>query len=238
MDFAELLGDALDYTRTGTLNNTNRWMRMILAVICLGLPFNGYILRVYRGATPAPEVDGWGTLFVDGLKMLAVGLVYIIPVMISALFLFIFMLLAMLSGTADEPGAAAVILESLFMALLYILEIIVAIFLPVAYIRFARTGVFLEAFNFSALKATIGRIGWLNYIIAVVLVGLVISVPLCVMIFAFFFVFLAAVWITGSNLIVMIGLIALLVIVLLPVIPLIGVFHARYLTRVYEMAGE
>jgi len=50
MDFAEILGDAFTYTREGVWGNMNRWLKLILAIICLGLPFNGYIMRVYRGA--------------------------------------------------------------------------------------------------------------------------------------------------------------------------------------------
>ena len=46
MDFAELLRDAWGYTDAGILKNTGRWMKLILAVICLGIPFNGYVLRV------------------------------------------------------------------------------------------------------------------------------------------------------------------------------------------------
>lgn len=237
MDFAEMLGDAYTYTNEGVLKNTNRWMMMILAVLCLGLPFNGYILRVYRGAKPAPDVEGWDTLFVDGLKLIAVGLVYFIPLMIIMLLIFGVMLLATAGSTADETIMAAWGLNMLFMLVFYIIEIIVAILLPVAYIRFARTGIFAEAFNFSAIIQTIGKIGWLNYIIAIILVALVIGVPLCILLFGFFLVFLAGIWLFSKNLIVMIGLIGVLVILLLLIIPIIGVFHARYLTRVYDSAG-
>jgi hypothetical protein len=54
MDFAELLSDSWAYTRDDILKNTTRWLQLILAVLCLGLPFNGYILaglpRNYTGA--------------------------------------------------------------------------------------------------------------------------------------------------------------------------------------------
>ena len=50
MDFGNMLGDAFTYTKEGVLGNMNRWLKLILAILCLGLPFNGYILRVYRGA--------------------------------------------------------------------------------------------------------------------------------------------------------------------------------------------
>ena len=50
MDFGEMLGDAFTYTKEGVFLNMKRWLNLILAIICLGLPFNGYIMRVYRGA--------------------------------------------------------------------------------------------------------------------------------------------------------------------------------------------
>jgi Protein of unknown function (DUF4013) len=236
MDYAEILGDAYAFTKEGVLGNTNRWMKLILAVLCLGFPFNGYTMRIYRGKKPAPEVDAWGELFIDGLKMLAVGLVYIIPLMITGIIIFLAMILAIAGSSGDEPGMAASALSSLFMIVFDIVEIIVAVFLPVAYIRLARTGVFSEAFNFSAMKETIGKIGWINYVVAVVLVGLVIGVPVCILIFAFIFIFLAAVLLFANNPVVIIGLLAVMVIILLVVLPLIGVFHARYLTRVYDSA--
>ena len=49
MDFGNMLGDAFTYTKEGVLGNMNRWLKLILAILCLGLPFNGYIMRVYRG---------------------------------------------------------------------------------------------------------------------------------------------------------------------------------------------
>ena len=60
--------------------------------------------------------------------------------------------------------------------------------MPIASIRFARTGSFAEAFNFSGIFETIGRIGWLNYIVAIILVGLVVGIPIMVLIFGFIIV--------------------------------------------------
>ena len=43
-------------------------------------------------------------------------------------------------------------------------------------IRFARTGSMGEAFNFSAILATIGRIGWLSYIFALIIMIIIIGI--------------------------------------------------------------
>jgi hypothetical protein len=241
MDFQEILSDAFLYTREGVLENSNRWLKLIIALICLGLPFNGYVMRVYRGANPAPEVDEWGTLFMDGLKLFAVGLVYALPIIIIWLFIFGTMLLSGFSDDMSGAGIAAAGMNMLLMMVLYLYEIVIAVLMPIASIRFARTNTFSEAFNFSAIFGTIGRIGWLNYIIAIILVGLVVGIPMMVLIFGFIIV---AIIIGGASmlvlkeagLLILFGVIALMLLLILIVAPLFGIFQARCMTRVYDSA--
>jgi len=242
MDFENMLGDAFTFTKEGVLGNTDRWLKLILAIICLGLPFNGYIMRVYRGATPAPEVDQWGTLFIDGLKLLAVGIVYALPILIIWMFIFGTMLFAGFSDTPAETAIAATGMNLLLMMLMYVVEIAVAFILPVASIRFARTGTFAEAFNFSAIFETIGKIGWLNYIIALVLVSLVVGIPVFLLIFGLIFGFIiiggvSLFMLKEAGVFVFLGLLLLMVLLILVLAPLFGVFQARYMTRVYDSAA-
>ena len=238
MDFAELLSDSWGYTRDGVINNTTRWMKLIFAVLCLGLPFNGYILRVYRGITPAPEIDDWGTLFLDGLKVFAIAFVYIIPLILVMLLLFCIMLIASPGGNISNPSMHSGPFESLFTLFIYFMQFVVAAILPVACIRFARTGDFFEAFNFNALFATIGKIGWINYIVAVVFIGIIVSIPLTIVIFALMFVLIFALILFNNNPFMLLLIIAILAILFLIIIPLISIFEARYMTRVYETSGE
>ena len=99
MNFGTMLDDALAYTKEGVFNNRDRWVKLILAILCLGLPMNGYVMRIYRGEHPAPEVENWGTLFIDGLKLVVVGLIYAIPVFIIMAITYGSILLAALSGS-------------------------------------------------------------------------------------------------------------------------------------------
>jgi hypothetical protein len=237
MDFAEILGDAFAYTREGVFGNTNRWLKLILAIICLGLPFNGYIMRVYRGAQPAPDVDQWGTLFVDGLKLLVVGIVYAIPLLILWVFIYGNLFLAIFSGSIDETAMAAFAPNLLLMLLFYLVEIAVAVILPVAYIRFARTGTFSDAFNFSAIIETIGKIGWLNYIVALVLVSLVIGIPVFILVFGIILVAGATLLLLNAGFAGLLFFIGLGILLILVLSPLFGVFQARYMTRVYDSAA-
>lgn len=237
MDFAEIFGDAFTYTRGGVWGNMNRWLKLILAVLCLGLPFNGYIMRVYRGATPAPDVDRWGTLFVDGLKLLVVGIVYAIPLLILWVLIYGTLFLTLFFGRMDTNAMAAFSPNFILMLLFYIVEIAIVVVMPVASIRLARTGIFAEAFNFSAIADTIGKIGWLNYIVALVLVSLVISIPVFILIFGFILVAGATVLLLEAGFAGLLFFIGLGILLLLVLSPLFGVFQARSMTRVYDSAA-
>lgn len=209
-------------------------MKLILATICLGIPMNGYVMRIYRGAATAPEVDGWGTLFVDGLKLIIVGIIYAIPMMIVWAFLYGSMFSAILQGNTAalenwSPNLGLTIL-------LYAIEIIVGIIMPVAAIRFARTGSFSEAFNFGAILDTIKKIGWVNYIIALILITLVIGIPICIIIFALILIGGISMFMLGGSNIALLGFIAAALLIILVLAPLFGVFQARYMTRVYDSA--
>ena len=85
-------------------------------------------------------------------------------------------------------------------------------------IRFARTGSMGEAFNFPEIKETIGKIGWMPYILAFIvmfIVQLVISILLSVI-----------------TMIPVLGVLLELVF-----IAPVTIFQARYFAKVYESAG-
>jgi hypothetical protein len=100
-------------------------------------------------------------------------------------------------------------------------------------IRFARTDSFGEAFNISAIMAHIGSIGWLDYIIALIIMWIVLVVAVMIFIIAMGIVsFILA-------LIPLVGwLLALILIAVVAVLigPFVGVFEARYLTLIYDSA--
>jgi hypothetical protein len=237
MDFTEMLGDAFAYTKEGVFGNRNRWLKLILARLCLGLPFNGYIMRVYRGAKPAPEVDQWGTLFVDGLKLFVVGIVYAIPLIILWAFIYASFFLGIISGTMKGSALDTWKPNFVLMIVFYILELAIAVVMPIASIRFARTGIFAEAFNFSGILGTIGKIGWISYIVALVLVSIVVSIPILVLIFAFIIIGGVSLFmLKEAGILLFFALLALMVLLILILAPLFGVFQARYMTRVYDSA--
>lgn len=235
MEYGNLLDDALHYTKDGIFSNVDRWIKLIVAIICLGIPMNGYVMRIYRGTDAAPEVDRWGTLFVDGIKLIIVGLIYAIPVMILWVFIYGDMMLSLMQGDTAMMQYWSPNLGLLLV--MYIIEIIIGIIMPVAAIRFARMGSFSEAFNFSAILATIKRIGWINYIIALILIALVIGIPVFIIVFAFVLLGGMSMVMLGGSIVALFGFIGAAFIILLVLMPLFGVFQARYITKVYESAG-
>ena len=182
MDYGNMISDAFEYTREALVG---RWMRWVLLTIVSIIPIVnfiifGYMMEIYRGTKPAPELENWGTLFVDGLKLFIVMLIYMIPVIvIIAIFGGIGFLGMIASGDASgnsavAAGAIASLMGGIFLAL--IVGLIISIIAVIGAVRFTRTGSFGEAFNFSAILETIGRIGWVDYIIALVILFIVAAV--------------------------------------------------------------
>jgi len=134
---------------------------------------------------------------------------------------------AAISGWAPNPG---------LVLLMYLVEIAVGLILPVASIRFARTNSFSEAFNVVAILEYIGKIGWITYIIAFILVALIIGIPICILVLGFVLLGGIILFIFRISNIAILGFIFALVLIVLTLAPLFAVFQARYMTRVYDSA--
>ena len=83
----------------------------------------------------------------------------------------------------------------------------------------ARKDRFGEAFNFSGIFETIGRIGWGGYILALIVLAVV------VMVFAFILALIMGIPYIGW-------------LIYLILLPLLSIFQARYLAMVYDEGGE
>ncbi len=230
MEYGKFLEDASGYAKNGVLHRADRWLKLILATILIGIPLNGWILRIYRGERPAPEVDRWGTLCIDGFKLLIIGLIYAIPIIILTVIRFIlFPGLSgggtMMQGSGAEIGRGFA-LFGLLLVIQLVYDIFLALFMPVAAIRFARTGSFAEAFNFGEILSTIGKIGWLSYILAVIVITLVIAIPVCILALL---IILAGV--AMGHILAAIGVFLVVILIIAP--PLVT-FQARYMTQVYD----
>ena len=178
MDYGNMVGDSFEYAKEAVVGKWTQWLMLIIATILLGIPLAGYSLKVLRGEKPAPEVTDWGTLFIDGIKYLIVMIIYMIPALIV---LFLIVGVSVLGAVSGDPSAAVAAIGGILIGLLVfcIIALITAIFAIIGAVRFARTGSMGEAFNFSAILATIGKIGWVPYIIALVVyvvVGIIFGI--------------------------------------------------------------
>ena len=218
MDYGSVLGDSFGYAKDSVIGKWMQWVLLIIATILLCIPLLGYTLKVFRGEKPAPEVTGWGTLIIDGIKYAIVSIIWAIPCIILA-FLFLGTLIGALATM--DIGAVMAFASGAIVSfiLLVVVAIITGLLATIGIIRFARTGSMGEAFNFGAILETIGKIGWGTYIIALIVLMIVQ------------FIFVAV--ISGLNMIVpMLGLVVELII-----LGPYTIFVARYLCQVYDAAG-
>ena len=195
MDFGLMLDDSFSYAKDGVWDRWARWLVLIGCMIIFPLIL-GYIVRIYRGERPAPEPGEWGALFVDGLKLLVVQIIYMAPVILLFILAFIPLIGTMVSaGVFSESFSSMsdsqfdrwldnhpelisqLLVTGGFMVLLILVAVILAIVITffsfLGVVRFARTCSISEAFNFSALLEHIRRIGWINYIIALVAISII-----------------------------------------------------------------
>lgn len=215
MDYGKMVGDSFAYAKEGLVGKWVKWILLIISCIIFPLIL-GYMVRIFRGASPSPELENWGAMFIDGIKLFIVGLIYAIPILILE-----FLALGTALASVMMTGNAAVMTTGLAGAgVIFILFVIVAIviglIIATAYVRFARTDRMGEAFNFNAIFAHIGRIGWITYIIALIIMGIIVGIieTICI-------------------LIPTIGIIILFII-----LPILVLFYSRYLTLLYESAGS
>ena len=209
----KMVGKSLEYAVEAVWGKWVKWVLLIISMVVFPLLF-GYILDIMRGKKPAPDIENGYTLFVDGLKFLVLAVIYMIPVIIVSI---PFFLPLVNTFTSHSPYTMSAALRSAAggMLVAIILAFILDLFAIVGVIRFARTGSMGEAFNFSAILAYIGRIGWGRYIRSLIVLLVVV--------------------------LVMFGILSLIpyiynILIILVLAPVIYIFWARYLTLLYDGA--
>jgi hypothetical protein len=214
MDFGKAVGDSFAYAQEGLVGKWVKWILLIISCVIFPL-IMGYILRIFKGANPSPELENWGGLFIDGIKLFIVGLIYAIPIIILEVIAMGAIIGGAMTGDSTAMVAALAGAGLVFLALV-VVAIIIGLITATAYVRFARMDSFGEAFNFGAIFAHIGKIGWVTYIIALIIIGVILGIVEVV-----------------CMIIPFIGILILLIIA-----PFLVLFYARYLTLLYDSAGS
>ncbi|MFP8957310.1 DUF4013 domain-containing protein [Natrialbaceae archaeon A-CW3] len=202
-----------------SLNDTFRyptesedWMRTMLiggllsflGFLLIPLVFvYGYLVRVIResreGSQDLPSFDDWGDLFVEGLQVFVIGLVFmLIPLVVAAVTIG-GAVLAMLTGTdlGMVVGAGGLVLGLLLSMLLTLVFGYVAV---AAIVNFALEETFSAAFDLQTLKSAMLHrdyaVAWILSVVVLiagaVLGGLISEIPWIGSIIAAFVGFYAA----------------------------------------------
>jgi len=223
MVIGKTIDGAYFYTKDGLLGKWQKWILLIISCIVFPL-FMGYMMRIYRDTNPAPELNEWGSMFIEGIKLLVVEFIFALPV--------IFLLIVLKDSASSaffttlhtsalqlyiNPTAMYGLLLGIFFGslIIVIVAVLLGLFTATAFVRFARTNSFSEAFNFSEIFSHIGKIGWMTYIVALLMLVIMVGIVTVV-----------------SVVIPYIGFLVFLIL-----LPFIGVFTARYLSLLYDLAG-
>ena len=182
MGISENISQSFGYATEALVGKWGRWIVLIIGSIIFPL-IMGYTLRIMRGITPAPEADEFGGMFIDGIKMCIISIIYmIIPCIIGFVLFFIsggFGALTMMGMDVTNPNAyLGILLGTLGISFLVFLifAFIFGLFEIIGMVRFARKGNMGAAFEFSEIMAKIGSIGWVSYIIALIVFGIIVGV--------------------------------------------------------------
>jgi len=221
MDYIRYLNESFDYTREALWGRWVRWLLLLISTIIFPLIY-GYSVRVISGTKPAPEPEDWIGLFIDGIKVIIISLVYTIPIYVLAAVSLLAYFIPVSStttpaGTGSAPGLGPELGLVVVLALLvlFIVAIIVCgILATFGVARFSRTGKMGDAFRIGTLRDHIGRVGWLDVFIALVVLTVVVTVAEFILMF-----------------IPVIGWFLLFVLS-----PAFIIFASRYIALVYESA--
>ncbi|HXX55861.1 MAG TPA: DUF4013 domain-containing protein [Methanoregula sp.] len=186
------------------------------AGLVLSFFLSGYLVRIYRGVKPAPDFTGWTGLFVDGVKLEIVWILWFLPLIVVMVAGLAASIGALVSARAG-PGLAGLLILLLILLFLVAMVLFVIVFLfgILGAVRFSRTGSIREGIRFSAIHDTIRTIGWGSYIVALIV-----------------YIVAAVVYVIVTAFLGIIPLIGWFLVLL--VTPFFTIFSARYFALVYE----
>ena len=224
MNVSDIISDSIKYP-------SSNWGKvLILGVICIAsilvIPIflvYGYVFRIIKatlaGMDELPEFDEIGEMFIDGLKILVVGIVYAIPVWIIATIIGLITGTGMgTTSTSLDPTMMWAVLGSSIVFI--IVALIVGLVEIMAIVNMAYyNGELGAAFRFSEILDRIAQIGWGKYIVTYIVIAVISSIA-----------FLIG-WLT---MLVLIGFILLPLII----VPYMAMFGSRAIALLYASTEE
>jgi len=153
---SENLVESFRFAKNGLIGHWVRWIIMIVvtAIPIVNFISYGYYIKIFKGGDVAPEFNGYGRLFVDGIKLFIIAMAYMIIPLVLVCFSLMF--------TETVSEGIGLILVLIAIALVFVFGLLGLI----GGIRFAKTEKMGEGFNFKAILATIKEIGWGHYFLS------------------------------------------------------------------------
>ena len=191
----------------------------------VGLLGYGYFFRIIKsslaGISELPSFDDLVTMFIDGIKVAIVGLIYAIPAIILILIFAASIIISLISNpSAVAVGALIGAGIGIILAMLYMLVITPIIAIAVAHMAH-NDGEFGAAFRFSEILDKIGNIGWGDIIVWYIVTGII-------------YIILAAIGGFITSLFGLIHPVVTLVLMSLIVTPYLQMYVARSVALVYS----
>ncbi|MBE6500424.1 MAG: DUF4013 domain-containing protein [Methanobrevibacter thaueri] len=238
----DIYKDAIEYS-------AKDWKKLvILGVICLFsfllLPLfliTGYNYRVINtavhgiinGKDELPEFDNLFDMFIDGVKIVIVQVIYlIIPLLIFFIFTFV-------SGAF--PGPASPVLMIIGCLITFIIGIITCLMSQMGMCHMAyHDGAFSKAFAFSEIKEAIDEIGWFKCIITyigLIIISVVLASVVTLIVTGIFTVFGVSGAVLGADPsgVFILGAFINSLITMFLVGPYLSIFNSRSIGLLYTM---
>ncbi|MCX8175866.1 MAG: DUF4013 domain-containing protein [Candidatus Bathyarchaeota archaeon] len=176
MRVEETFGEAFNYTKDFSKDVGRLIVLAILSIIpVINFVVLGYACKVVR-QTPAsnvpPKLEEFLKMWINGLKVVVVSVVYMIIPLIVAL------TAGLVSPAWFNQPIFSIIFSSVLFLVGLVLAFIFSIILVIGVVHMVKTDNFSKAFAISEIIGIIGKIGWGKYLIwliVVFIIGIVVS---------------------------------------------------------------
>jgi Protein of unknown function (DUF4013) len=177
MDISDIISDSIKYPSSNWGKVLILGIIMIASILIVPIfLFYGYIFRIIKatlaGIDELPDFDEIGEMFVDGIKVFVVAIIYAIPVVIISI------IIGAITGSSTSTAVSLNPTMVWALMLGYIVYIIVAIIIGLIEVIAIANMAYYEgdlgaAFRFSEILDHIARIGWGKYIATYIVIAII-----------------------------------------------------------------
>lgn len=196
-----MLGGSLSYPKRG-----EEWVKTVVIGGALSfvaafifvtiLPVQGYFVRVLRSAAndehEPPVFDDWESLFVDGIKMFAIQLAYVlVPFVLFVIAAFLTAGGAISASEGSGLGAGVGLFGGLLLLVSVVVGLLAAYLAPAALANFAYTDDLGAAFDFGTVRRVAFTSDYFVALLLAFVVGITLGLIAAVLTFLIVGVFLS-----------------------------------------------